>query len=237
MASPSPIQTARKAFLQIGAARLLKGFVTLFVILAIGWLAKSMDFEGIARWIDFEAGEEGAWYQGRTGYYLAGVIFTGIGGPRQVVAFFAAYFFGLWEGFAIAMAAVVTSCFLDAVVARVFEDRIRNLIRGKVDIAFGFWRDHPFSTTIIIRLLPVGSNFLTNLAAGATGIPLAAFVTASAIGYVPQMAVFGLMGAGVEVGEGWQVGLGIGLFGLLTALGLWVYGRYRKKIRRRKAEA
>ena len=111
-----------------------------------------------------------------------------------------------------------------------FESSIRNLIRGKVDIAFGFWRKNTFSTTIIIRFLPVGSNFLTNLAAGATGIPLVPFLLGSAIGYVPQMAVFSLMGTGVDVGVGWQITLGIVLFGVLTVLGLWVYGRYRRKI-------
>lgn len=237
MSASDAYQTARKAFLQIGVGRLAKGFVALAVVLGIGFLAKSIDFEGLTSWVNFSDGESAAWYQGKLGYYLAGTLFTAIGGPRQVVAFFAAYIFGFWSGLAVAMAAVVSSCIIDAVIARIFENSIRPRIRGKVDIAFGYWRENPISTTIIIRLLPVGSNFLTSLAAGATGVPLAGFVFGSAIGYVPQMAVFALMGSGVDLGEGWQVTLGIALFGALTIFGLWIYGRYRRKIRSRRRDA
>lgn len=237
MSASEAIQTARKAFLQIGAGRLAKAFIALALILGIGFAAKSIDFEGLAGWINFNDGAAAAWYQGKLGYYLAGTLFTAIGGPRQVMAFFAAYIFGLWPGLAVAMAAVVTSCILDAVIAKIFEDRIRPRIRGKVDIAFEYWRENPVTTTIIIRLLPVGSNFLTSLAAGATGVPLAGFVFGSAIGYLPQMAVFALMGSGVDLGEGWQITLGIALFAVLTVFGLWIYGRYRRKIRAKRRKS
>ncbi len=234
MSTSDAIQTARKALLQIGVTRIAKGFVTLALILGIGFIVKSMDFEGIATWINFNPGENAAWYQGMIGYFIAGALFTGLGGPRQVVSFFAAYIFGFWPGLMVAWLAVVTSCFLDFTFARIFESSIRPRIRGKVDVAFEYWREHPVSTTIIIRLLPVGSNFLTNLAAGATGVPFVAFVCASAVGYLPQMLVFALMGSGVDVGEGWQITLGIALFGVFTVFGLWMYGRYKRKIRARR---
>jgi len=230
--------TARKAYFQIGPRKILNGLITIGAIIAIGFLAKSLDFEEWANWVNFSDKESAQWYQGKLGYVAAGMVFTAIGGPRQVMAFFAAYFFGLWYGLAVSMAAVVLGCSLTALFARLFEEKITGLVRGKVDVAFSFWRVNPFTTTIILRLLPVGSNFLTNLAAGATGIPLVAFITGSAIGYIPQMAVFSIMGTGVDVGAGWQIGLSIAMFVALTIFGLWVYGKFRQKIKsRRKAAA
>jgi uncharacterized membrane protein YdjX (TVP38/TMEM64 family) len=226
-------QSAKKTLLQIGPRKLLKGFLTLFAIIAIGYGANHLDFEGWARWINFGNSPNTLWYQGKGGYFVVGVLFTAIGGPRQVMAFFAAFFFGIWPGFLLSMAAVTTSCLIGTLVARVFTKPITAFIRGKVDVAIGFWRKNPFSTTIILRLLPVGSNLVTNLAAGATGIPLLPFVAGSAIGYVPQMAIFSLMGKGVDVGANGQIALGVALFVAMTIFGMWIYARYRRRIRAR----
>ncbi|MEZ5879970.1 MAG: VTT domain-containing protein [Nitratireductor sp.] len=231
------IEPAVRAVRQIGLARLAKAGVALGVILAIGYLAKSSDVEGLAHWVDFNDRTGAQWYQGKLAYLSAGMVFTAIGGPRQAVAFFGAYFFGFWPGLAVSTLAAGLGCLLAALIARVFEARARQLIRGRVDIAFEYWRQNPVSTTVIIRLLPVGSNLLTNLAAGVTGVPLAAFVLASLAGYLPQMAVFALMGSGVDVGAEWQVALGIGLFVVLMVVGLWIYGRYRRQIRAKRKTA
>ena len=105
------------------------------------------------------------------------------------------------------------------------------------DIDFTVVSGDMIEGTIIIRLLPVGSNLLTNLAAGAIGVPLLPFLLASLVGYLPQMAVFALMGSGVDVGAEWQVALGIGLFVVLMVVGLWIYGRYRRQIRAKRKTA
>lgn len=226
--------TTIKAYHQIGPSKILKAAIVLFGLLGIGLVAKSLDFGGFAKWIHFSDDPDGLWYQGKFGYLLLAILFTAVGGPRQVVSFFAAYFFGLWHGFAISMVAVLSSCLIDAVIARIFEARVREAIRGKIDVAFSYWRKKPFSTSLILRLLPVGSNFLTNIAAGVTGIPLLPFLAGSALGYTPQMLVFSIMGTGVDVGHSGQLSLGIGLFVLLTIFGLWVYGRYRKTLKKRQ---
>ncbi|WP_075996458.1 TVP38/TMEM64 family protein [Salaquimonas pukyongi] len=231
MSAANFVEPALRAFRQIGIARLAKAGLALGVILAVGYLAKSIDFEGLAQWVDFNDQANARWYQGKLAYLSAGMLFTAIGGPRQAVAFFGAYFFGLWTGLAVSTLAAGLGCALAALIARVLETKARQVIRGRVDIAFEYWRQHPVTTTLIIRLLPVGSNLLTNLAAGVTGVPLFAFVMASIAGYIPQMAVFALMGSGVDVGAGWQVALGIGLFAVLMIAGLWIYGRYRRQIR------
>jgi len=49
---------------------------------------------------------------------------------------------------------------------------------------------------MLIRLCPVGSNFLTNYLAGVTAIPFWTFLTASFLGYLPQSFIFALLGSG-----------------------------------------
>ena len=53
MSAAEFIEPAVRAVRQIGLARLAKAGVALGVILAIGYLAKSIDFEGLAQWVDF----------------------------------------------------------------------------------------------------------------------------------------------------------------------------------------
>lgn len=199
-------------------------------LIALGVALKSFDFEGWAHWIDFNGRPDARWYQGVAGFMLFGALFTALGGPRQVVAFFGAYFFGGWEGFGASMAAAGLSCALVAGIASVFRKGATDLIRGRVDLALQVWRENAFLTTVMIRLLPFGSNLLTNVAAGAARIPYPAFVAGSILGYVPQMAIFALLGMGVDVGSQYQVALSIVLFAVLILISLWIYGRYRRRL-------
>jgi uncharacterized membrane protein YdjX (TVP38/TMEM64 family) len=70
---------------------------------------------------------------------------------------------------------------------------------------------HPFTATLTLRLLPVGSNLIVNVAAGLAGLPVAPFMAATAFGYLPQTATFALLGSGVEVGRPAQLALGLTL--------------------------
>ena len=54
--------------------------------------------------------------------------------------------------------------------------------------------------TLLIRLLPVGNNFATSLAAGVSRVPARPFLLGSLLGYMPQTMVFALAGSGVEMG-------------------------------------
>ena len=75
-----------------------------------------------------------------------------------------------------------------------------------------FIHDHPFSMTLLIRLLPVGSNVLTNLAAGISRVRAVPFLAASFVGYLPQTVVFALVGSGVDVAQTMKIGLAVVLF-------------------------
>ena len=81
--------------------------------------------------------------------------------------------------------------------------------------------------TVLVRLLPVGNNLLTNLAAGISSIRPASFLLGSLIGYLPQTLVFALVGSGVQIAPALKLGLAIGLFLISGALGAYLYKHFR----------
>lgn len=216
---------------QSGGRVFLKGLLTIALLVAVGYLANKIDFEATFESLPFSTAPDAVWYQGPAGFVLLGTILICISCPRQIVSFFAAYFFGLWAGFAIAWLATVLACILTYSISRFFQNYCQDFVRGKLDIALQFWKDNTFITTVIWRFLPAGSNLLTNLAAGAFAVPGGRFVAGSAVGYIPQTLVFAFLGSGVRVESGIQLVVSIGLFVISAALGLVLYARYRKKLR------
>jgi uncharacterized membrane protein YdjX (TVP38/TMEM64 family) len=88
----------------------------------------------------------------------------------------------------------------------------------------------PFSLTLLIRLLPIGNNLVTNLAAGISGVRARPYLAASALGFLPQNAVFTLAGTGVSLGSGSDLALAAALLLAATPLGLWLYRRHRREL-------
>ena len=224
------------ALRQMGPKLVLRGLILICVLVGAGLAIESYRFEEIVERFTFSSEAGTGWMHGRLAYLVLGAVFTALGGPRQAVSFFAAYFFGLVEGFVIALIGSGLGCLIAYGFARGFHDAAITLIRGRVDMARQIWVRDTFWLTFILRLLPVGSNLLANLAAGASAIPLAAFVGGSLAGYVPQTLVFALMGSGVNVGSSTQIGISVGLFIVSTLIGVWIYARYRKQLRAETAE-
>ncbi len=216
---------------QSGGKFLVRGGLVIGLLIAIGYFANSIDFEETFKALPFSNDPDAPWYRGVVGYSLLGALAICVSCPRQVVSFFAAYFFGLWTGLAAALFAAITACIITYFGARIFQERVRGFIRGKLDIAVTFWRDNTFFATMIWRFMPAGSNLLTNLAAGALGIPAVSFILGSAIGYVPQTMIFVFVGSGVRVESGTQLLVSGILFVLSVILGLFLLARYRKKLK------
>lgn len=220
------------ALRQIGPKIALRGLLLIVLLIGAGWYIRQFDFEEILGRLNFTADGGTDWLHGPIGYFLLGALFTGFGGPRQVVSFFAAYFFGFAGGLVLALAATLGGCMLALLAASGFREAARRFIRGRLDVAVQLWARNTFVFTLILRLLPFTSNLVTNLAAGATGMPRGPFLAASAVGYLPQTFVFALMGSGVNVGSRAQIALSILLFGLSVLIGIWTWARYRKELKR-----
>jgi len=203
----------------------------MLLLVGAGWLMQSGAFGMLPdkAWIDSEIRHQGV--AGQWLFVAIAALFASVGLPRQLVAFLAGYAFGFVSGTLLAMLAVLLACmtsFTYGRVARYFlgvsgvPERFRRIA--------SFVHEHTFTTTLVIRLLPAGSNLLLNLAAGLGGIRALPFFSGSAVGYVPQMLVFALLGSGIHVDPALRIGVGVALFVISGVLGVQLYRRYRGRL-------
>ncbi len=164
------------------------------------------------------------------------VLLVGIGGamvaaglPRQVLAFAGGYAFGAGPGAVISLLGQLLGCLLDYVAARGLAAGLVRLLlaRPAGQRAQRLLAAHPFTATLTLRLLPVGSNVMLNVLAGAARLNPAAFFGATLIGYLPQTIVFAVLGGGTQVGRGAQLGVGGALFAASAVMGVMLYRRAR----------
>ena len=145
--------------------------------------------------------------------------------PRQLVASVASASYGLWAGIVIALVAQVLGCALDFFWARfVAHEWAQRRMGRRLASINAFLTAHPASSTLMLRLLPVGNNLALNLLAGVSTVPAVPFIGASLVGYLPQTLVFALVGTGRSV----SLALGIALFAASSLLGLWLMRRHKE---------
>lgn len=206
--------------------------VLIAALLVVAYVLKATNF-GTAlneAWIDAEIRGRGV--VGELLFVGVGVLVTAVGVPRQLVAFLGGYAYGFYYGGLLGWAATVAGAMLSFYFARLFGRHLLPASLAQRARALDrLLHEQPFVVTLIVRLLPVGHNLLTNLAAGITRIRAWPFLAASALGLLPQNAVFALVGSGVSVDSTLQVVLAAAL---LFASGLLGYLLYRRHRRRRR---
>jgi len=152
--------------------------------------------------------------------------------PRQVVAFTCGYFFEALFGGIFATVAVTIAAYLTFTFAQYFlQKHPFKKYQNQLDKITTFLSDSTFSKSIIIRLLPLGSNFLTNILAGIANIPKLPFLAGSFIGYIPQMFIFSLAGSGVKLAAKEHIMISVCLLILAMLLSWQLYRKipsYRK---------
>ncbi len=207
---------------------LLRGLILILTFVAIGFLIEGLGIKDAldTHWVDAEIRGKGL--SGNALFVLMGGIAIGIGLPRQAVCFLGGYAFGFAEGLLWSSLASLVGCvgaFFYArfmgrgFIAARFPDRV-----ARVD---AFLAGNTFSMTLLMRLLPVGSNLLTNLAAGVSGVVAVPFFLGSLLGFVPQTAVFALLGSGIQVDPVFRIGASVILFVASGVIGVWLFQRYR----------
>ena len=206
----------------------LPGLVFLATLVAIGYVLESGMLQDLLSksWIDEQVRGKGA--PGELLFVAVGGVVTALAVPRHIVSFLGGYAFGFGPGSALAVAATELGCLLDFFYARLVGRPLLSARLGaRVRRIDDFLAANPFSMTLLIRLLPVGNNFATSLAAGVSRVPARPFLLGSLAGYVPQTLVFALAGSGIEMGGGARVALAVLLFVASGAIGIWLYRRYR----------
>jgi uncharacterized membrane protein YdjX (TVP38/TMEM64 family) len=223
-----PPATKRRTRFAFNPRVIARGLALIVSLMALGWLLEQTHF-GTAideRWIDREVRDEGV--AGELLFVATGALLVATGLPRQLISFLGGYAFGFGFGASLALAATVFGCMITFHYARWFgRGPVRRHFARRIRRIDEFLHDHPFSMTLLIRLLPVGGNFVTNLAAGVSSVRGPPFFAASALGYVPQTAVFALVGSGITIDPALRIGLAGVLFVCSTMLGVWLYRRYR----------
>ena len=208
---------------------ILRGLLLIAVLTGIGFAVQKGELGGIfnQEWIDTHV--RGSGRIGELIYLAGAVLFVTFGLPRQLVSFLGGYAFGLNLGVCLALAATTIGCCISFLFARFIGHKvISNRFPDRIKKADLFLRDNTFAMTLLIRLLPLGSNFLTNLLAGVSSVRATFFITGSMVGYVPQTVIFALLGSGISLDPELRITLSIVLFVLSAALGYFLYRRYRR---------
>jgi len=126
---------------------------------------------------------------------------TSIGLPRQIAALVAGINLGAFIGMMLATLATTLGCLITFSVSRY-------LLSAKVTLKYPnqlaklseFLGERTFLKAIVIRILPLGSNFITNIIAGVSKVSMPAYVGGSFVGFIPQMIIFSLAGSGIRLG-------------------------------------
>ena len=204
--------------------QILKGLILIATLVAVGFLFESMHLD--KDWIDADVRGKGL--SGEIIFVLAGGLFTGIGLPRQILSFLAGYAFGFAEGTTLAVLGTTLGCAAAFFYSRLLgRSSVAKRFPGRIKKIDDFLADNPFTMTLLIRLLPAGSNALTNLAAGVSAVRPMPFILGSALGYIPQTMVFALGGSGITLDPELRISLSVALFIASGALGVYLYRRYR----------
>ena len=154
-----------------------------------------------------------------------------IGLPRQVAALSAGFLFGASYGMLLATVSAILGCILTLVFARkIFANLVQRHYPQPLAKVSHFFSHDTFLKALIIRLLPAGSNFLTNVLAGTARSPFKPYVLGTAIGFLPQMTIFSLMGAGLKVDGQQQLILSAILFIIALILSHYLYRKARTNL-------
>tara|TARA_B100000315_G_scaffold175553_1_gene164060 strand:- start:1148 stop:1816 length:669 start_codon:yes stop_codon:yes gene_type:complete len=208
---------------------IIRGLVMIGLLVALGFLLKSSGLGEIIdkNWIDVHVRNNGL--EGQLLYLGVAAILVAAGFPRQIVSFLGGYAFGLNLGLLLALAACAIGCALAFFFARIIgRDWVKSKFPRRLEKADQFFSANTFSTTLLIRFMPVGSNLVTNLVAGVSGAGALAFIGGSTLGYIPQTVIFALLGSGFNLDPEFRITLSIALFLGSIALGIFLYRKYKR---------
>ena len=215
----------------MNARVIAKGLALILSLALLGYLFKLTDLGHSLNeaWINEHVRRHGL--QGMALFLVMGALFTAVGLPRQIIAFLAGYAFSVLLGTFLGALAALLGSVLAFSYARLFGKGLLRKKLGERARRFDeFVGQHPFAVTLMIRLLPLGNNALTNLAAGISSIRPLRFFSGTFLGYLPQTLVFALVGSGVHVAPALKLGGAITLFLVSGILGAYLYRRHRQAL-------
>ena len=207
----------------------LRGIGLIFLLSALGFAVQSGGLGGVFNqdWIDENV--RGAGVKGNFIFLFGAGLFIALGLPRQIVSFLGGYAFGLLLGTSLALMATGFGCVISFTFARFMgREFVSTRFPVRLKKANSFLKHNSFSMALLIRLLPLGSNLVTNLVAGVSSASATGFLAGSLLGYIPQTVIFALLGSGINLDPAFRITSSVLLFVLSAALGIYLYRRYRQ---------
>ncbi len=214
--------TSRRIFKTCIGFIVLAVFIWIYTVLDLGHALET-------EWLD-----ERIRSQGRVGwllFVLLAATMTAVAGPRQLVSFAGGYLYSAPLGITLAIAGALLGCMVDFFLARFFmHSWVKRRMGKQMRRINSYLERAPFLMTIIIRLLPVGNNTATSLAAGLSSISALPFLAGSAIGYLPQTIIFTLLGSGLQMEQTGYIAVSVLLFAVSIGLGIYLFRRLRFRL-------
>ncbi|MFK7996372.1 MAG: TVP38/TMEM64 family protein [Granulosicoccus sp.] len=208
---------------RIAGAALL---ILLALIIGLSVTFPPKDYVPAAKW---GAILESSGLAGMALFLVAGILATSVGLPRQLVAFIGGLAYGVGLGLCLSLLAALCGCWLTVTMSRrFFAATVTARFPRPIAALDRLTRQDLFLKILVLRLQPLGTNLLTNVCIGFTSASVPKFIAASALGYVPQMLVFNLLGVGIRVDSQAQLILSIVLLLVSIALGVFLYKRHIK---------
>ena len=207
---------------------ILRGLILIASLIGIGVAFKASGLENFldTNWIDDNIRGHGL--TGELIFVLITVLATGLGLPRQGVAFLGGYAFGVFTGTALALLGTILGCIVAFFYARFLgRDLVSHYFSNRIRRLDDFLHDNTFTMTLLVRMLPVGSNLATNLMVGVSRTRAMPFFAGSLLGYIPQALVFALLGSGIHIDPSLRISLAVLLFIGSTLLGVYLYRKLR----------
>jgi len=153
---------------------------------------------------------------------------TSIGLPRQIAALVAGINLGAIIGVMVATLAATLGCLITFSVARyLLSTKISRKYPNQLLKLSEFLGERTFLKAIVIRILPLGSNFLTNIIAGVSKVSMPAYVGGSFVGFIPQMIIFSLAGSGIRLGAQNELMASAILFVIALLLTIYLVKKHR----------
>ena len=208
----------RSTLSDVGRVLLLAGFliVSTWLLTLTPW-SRGATFERVAR------------LQHWLVYVAAGIGLVSIGFPRIVLSAVGGAMFGvvlgtLWSQVAMTLAILAPFLYSRHLGRELVARRMGRRLQ-RFDDLLG---QHGFMVVLLIRLCPVGNNFLTNYLAGVTAIPLGTFLAASFVGYLPESFIFALLGSGLADHPQLRLWGGALLLAVFSLFFIWYFRRSKE---------
>ncbi|AWL03014.1 hypothetical protein DIR46_00065 [Massilia oculi] len=157
-------------------------------------------------------------------FVLTGVLYTALGGPRQLLAFSCGYLMGGLTGALLSTALTGLGALLVIYYVRnIGRDWLLRRHGERVAFIRLLLGEDTWLWICTLRLMPVGSNLATNIAVALAGLSIPAVFWGSLLGYLPQMLLFSFAGAGLALHDEQQIWISLLMLVLSTAMVLYLY--------------